>query len=153
MTLAFAGMLAGTARSARTSVQAAVDEKGHLEVVTRTLDANCSLIFFSADRLVLRESADVRRHARNASCVPSFDRFDFSRETVIAIALSTEWCRTPVGLRYRVIRDDADRRYVLEVRYLAPREPCRAQSRYELWVAVPALPQGYTVDFDIAVDA
>ena len=150
--LAIAGMSAGTTGSARTSAQKAVEEPRQPEVVTRTFDSDCSLIFFDADRLVLREASDVRTHARNAGCVSRFDRVDFSQETVIAVVLSTGWCRLPVGLRYRTLRDDTRRRYVLEVRYPVPKEPCRAQSRYELWIAVPALPQGYTVDFDIFGD-
>ena len=44
------------------------------------------------------------------------------------------------------------RRYVLEVRYAAPREPCRALSRYDLWISTPKLEDGYAVELDVAPD-
>lgn len=145
--------ITGHDRSMGQAQEAPVAGKARSELPTRRLDLACGLIFFDEQPAIIRSEADAIRSSFEPACRAAMRDIDFRDLTVIGVRVISGWCGVPRGLRYRTIRDDAARRYVLEVRFAEPGEPCRAMSTYNLWVAVPALPDDYDVDFDIAADA
>ena len=91
----------------------------------------------------------IRNDNSRQACLKKLKGLNMSTISLLGINLNSGWCRAPLVLKYTAIRTDAEKKYVLVVSYDEPVEPCRALSSYDLWVAVPALPEGYQVEFVI----
>lgn len=86
-------------------------------------------------------------------CLADLKRVDLSKYTLLGVEINSGWCRRPLGLTHRVMKDESQKRYLLRVTYQSPGEPCRALSQYDLWVLVPKLPDGYKVDFEVSASS
>lgn len=125
------------------------------EVETRDFVMEGCVPFFRVEgrQLVIRESealrAAVRRDASRPRCLKTVESLDFNRHTLLGIQLNTGYCRKPVGLEYRLLKDEAQKRFLLLISYTEPVSSCRALSQYDLWVLAPKLPDGYEVRFAV----
>lgn len=94
----------------------------------------------------------IRNDRRHDYCVEQLKDFDLARYSLLGINLNTGWCGTPGGLNINVIKLEKERKYAFYIKYDEPMVPCRAFSSYDLWVKVPALPEGFTVDFIVSTN-
>lgn len=126
------------------------------ELKTKELDLKGCIHLYSLNRAVIKDEATMKSLVRNdldrKKCLASLNEINFSQHTLVGIELNTGWCEGPI-FTYRVVRDDAKKRYLLSVLYFPPDEPCRARSQYDLWVLVPKLPEQYEVEFDVKARA
>jgi hypothetical protein len=91
----------------------------------------------------------IRGDAGNDHCVKTYgNKVDFSKYSLLGIDVNSGYCRRPVGLEYKAVRDDATKTVTLQYSYAAPGGTCRALSSYDLWVTVPKIPEGYEVKFE-----
>ncbi|MEZ5429510.1 MAG: hypothetical protein R2747_24915 [Pyrinomonadaceae bacterium] len=121
---------------------------------TREIEIGNCIQTISAKQFVITGEADYRRAIRNDAsrgrCLEETEKIDFTEESLLGVEFSSGYCRRPHGLSFQTIRDDSRKKYILSVSYTDPGgQVCRALSRYALWVLVPKLPAGYSVDFEI----
>ena len=91
----------------------------------------------------------IRNDASRDWCLKNLEKIDFDKHTLLGIELNTGYCRTPLGLKFQTVRDEAEKQYLLKISYLEPQESCRALSQYDLWLLVPKRPENYTVKFEV----
>ena len=89
----------------------------------------------------------IRKDASRESCLENLENIDFDRFSLLGMNINSGYCRRPLELRHQVFKDDFNQKYLLSITYKEPRGVCRAISSYDLWILVPKLPAGYTVDF------
>ena len=89
--------------------------------------------------------------ASRERCVKDLEKsIDFKRFTLLGVNINSGYCRVPVGLDYKTVRDDDKKLYTLQVSYIDPQgSVCRAMSSYDLWVLVPKMPEGYEAKFEV----
>ncbi len=126
---------------------------GCRELETSQLDLEGCINFrYPNTQLVIRDEATMKSLVRNdmsrERCLAHLKDIDFSKHTLVGIELRTGWCRDPL-FTYRVIKEEAKKKYLLAVRYQPPEVGCRALDQYDLWVLVPRLPEQYEVDFEV----
>jgi len=127
---------------------------GQDTLTTVQFDMNsCIPLYFDDGTCVAasRETLDslIRKDGSEERCLEMLKEFDIEHFSLLGINLNSGSCRVPLGLGFVTTSVDREKKYVLEISYDQPVEPCRAMSSYDLWVIVPALPQGYEVEFII----
>lgn len=128
---------------------------GCRELETSQLELESCINFRYPDKqLAIRDEATMKSLVRNdmsrERCLASLKDIDFSKHSLVGVELRTGWCRDPL-FTYRVFKDEANKKYLLSVRYQPPVVPCRALDQYDLWVLVPKLPEQY--EFDVEAKA
>jgi len=92
----------------------------------------------------------IRSDASRERCVKDLEKIDFTKHTLLGIEINSGYCRIPVGLEHKALKDETKKQYVVEISWLDPRgSTCRALSQYDLWLLVPKLPEGYEVKFEL----
>lgn len=136
---------------------ATADPASAQELKTQPIDLKRCVQTYLDDSLVIKDQASflksIRSDASRDWCLKNLEKIDFEKHTLVGIELNTGYCRVPPLLPVRAIKAEADKQYVIKIRYIEPREPCRALSRYDLWLLVPKLPENYTVEFDVKGEA
>jgi len=129
-----------------------VNVNGQDTLSTEHIDmSNCIPLYSSQGTVVITSRAAldslVRKDGSKERCLELLKEYEMDSCSLLGIHLSTGWCKVPQGLQFTATKIDAEKKYILTVQYNTPIEPCRALSRYNLWVKVPALPVGYEVEF------
>ncbi len=125
---------------------------------TREIDLKgCVSLRFKAYQSVISDNDTflkaIRNDASRDRCLKDIEKIDFSRHTLLGVNINSGYCRRPVGLEYKTVKDEAKKLYTLQVSYAGPHGVCRAMSSYDLWVLVPKMPDGYEAVFEVkAVD-
>jgi len=91
----------------------------------------------------------IRSDTSRERCLKDLEKIDFEKQTLIGIEINTGYCDTPLLDPIRVLKDEAEKQYLVKISYLEPPELCRAMSQYDLWLLVPKLPEDYTVKFEV----
>jgi hypothetical protein len=92
----------------------------------------------------------IRSDASRDFCLKNLEKIDFAKHTLLGIEINSGYCRTPVGLEHKAVKDETKKQYVVEISYIDPRgSTCRALSEYDLWLLVPKLPEGFVVKFEV----
>lgn len=104
---------------------------------------------------VIRSEAELIKNsideAGRKRCLDKKEKVDFKKEILIGTTIYSGYCRYPNGLKYQVMRDDRNKRYVVFVTYDDPYgRVCRALGIYDLWLAVPKPPDDYEIKFAVA---
>lgn len=99
-----------------------------------------------------RETLDslIRKDASEEFCIERLKDFDIERFSLLGINLNSGYCRVPLGLAFTTVKVDFEKKYIFEISYDIPIVSCRALSSYDLWVKVPSVPNGYTVEFVVS---
>ena len=100
------------------------------------------------DRRVFEK--EIRSDASRDFCLQKYEDLDFEDMDLIGVEISTGWCYRPQGLVHQLLVDHTLRQYQLHISYMDPGTPCRALSRYDLWIKTPELDPEYT--FSITMD-
>ncbi len=112
---------------------------------------NCIQIYHIEGKRIVRTKSDldslVRQDMSKNKCNKQLQQIDLVHYSILGINLNSGWCKTPLGLEFITTKNDMDKKYTLTVSYQAPIGTCRARSSYNLWVKVPAIPNGYKVEF------
>ena len=124
-------------------------------LVTVQYDMNrCVRLYLGDEPLIAtnRETLDsiIRKGASKERCQEMLGGFDIDHFSLLGINLNSGYCREPEGLDFRVIKIDAEKKYIVEISYDDPIGICRALSSYNLWMKVPALSAGYEVEFMVS---
>lgn len=148
---------------AKTSMacQTQQENVGLAELETRNFDMKGCIPLYRQEigkQVVINDEHTLKSFVWNdlrlERCVEYLKGIDFTKHTLLGIEINSGWCRGgPLGLTYRTLNDEARKRYLVVVSYRSPGEPCRYSSRYDLWVLVPKLPEGYTVVFEVKANA
>ena len=91
----------------------------------------------------------IRSDMSRALCMEKLKDVDMENFSLLGINLNSGYCRVPAGLTFTTVKIVSEKKYILVVNYDVPIGTCRALSSYDLWVKVPSLPDGYTVEFFI----
>lgn len=120
---------------------------------TRQIDLKGCIQTFFGDQFVIKDHATflkkIPNDASRNKCLKDFGKFDFDKNTLLGIELNTGYCGVPLGLKSQAVKNEAEKQYILKISYLEPQGTCRALSQYDLWVAVPKIPDNYTVKFEV----
>jgi hypothetical protein len=112
----------------------------------------CISLRFSSHDAVINDNETfqkaVRKDGQEDYCKKNLEKIDFSKNTLLGINLDTGYCREPLGLESKAVRDDEKKQVTLQISYIKPNGLCRALSSYDLWVLVPKIPNGYEVKFE-----
>jgi hypothetical protein len=112
---------------------------------------HCISLYFNGGQKIIkdRESLNsyIRKDASKDRCVSLLKDLDMDAYSLLGINLNTGWCQVPKGLQFVATKIEAEQKYILTISYLSPIGTCRALSSYDLWIKVPALPDGYEVQF------
>ncbi len=122
-------------------------------LTTTQIDLDGCIRMYLQHSFVIKNNAEffaaVRRDAGNDICVKKFNgKIDFANYSLLGIDINSGYCRIPIGLTHKAVRDDVKKLVTLQISYLAPQGTCRAMSSYDLWVTVPKIPEGYEVKFE-----
>lgn len=128
--------------------------KDTIGLVTLPFEMDGCISLFLTDSKIIINSQEildslVTKGYNNKNCLKMLDTINFDEITILGINLNTGWCRVPLGLQYQAFKIESERKYLLSISYTKPVGICRAMSSYDLWVTVPNLPRGYTVEFQI----
>lgn len=110
---------------------------------------NCVRMFGEGKQFVIKTEAEFRAAVRSDVCLEKLEKINYEKETLLGLSLYTGSCDVPDGLKYRVARDDAKKRFVVFISYYEG-GICRAYATYNAWLVVPKLPDDYTVKFEVA---
>lgn len=119
---------------------------------TVSFEMNDCIQTYRQNRFVIKDTETFVKSIRNdmgrEKCVNDLEKIDFGKHTLLGIEINSGYCGMPI-LMYKAEKNPAEKRYILNIDYIAPETPCRALSRYDLWVLVPKLPEDYRVGFEI----
>lgn len=103
-------------------------------------------------RITNRENLNslIRNDASEERCLKKLKDFDLDHFSLLGINLNSGYCGEPLGLNFTTVKVDSEKKYILEISYYEPIGVCRALSSYFVWVMVPALTEGYDVEFVIS---
>jgi hypothetical protein len=120
---------------------------------TKDFEMKGCIRIYGEERFVIKTEAEflkaVRGDASRKYCLENLEKIDFDKNSLLGINLNTGYCRTPLGLKYRAVKNENEKIYSINITYLEPRGVCRALSSYDLWLLVPKLPDEYEVKFDV----
>jgi hypothetical protein len=121
---------------------------------TELFDMNsCVSIYFDQMTPVATSEEEMDQYIKETGnsehCIELLKDFDFDSYSLAGINLNSGSCRVPLNLNCTTVRLDGEKEYVVHVAFDVPIEPCCARSSYDLWVKVPALPDGYRIQFEI----
>ncbi len=119
---------------------------------TRRIDLKDCIQLIRTDKRAIFSNEEfllaVRNDASRDRCLKDLEKIDFDKHTLLGININSGYCRVPSGLEVNAFRDDLGQEYLLSVSYLEPGGVCRHLSRYDVWVLVPKMPDGYYVNFE-----
>ena len=108
-------------------------------------------IFF--DKPSIKDKAEFLKAVRNdmsrRRCLEDLAEIDFQTHSLVNFFINSGHCRYPFGLKYAAFEDALNKKYLFEISYIKPNGPCRASSRYELWLLVPKIPNDYEIESEI----
>ena len=123
------------------------------ELKTRQIELKDCIQTYRQQSFVIKDQASFFREIRNdmsrERCLKDLEKIDFEKHTLVGIELNTGYCGVPLLEPVEVVKAAAVKQYVVKISYYEPQEPCRALSRYDLWLLVPKLPADYTVTFEV----
>lgn len=92
----------------------------------------------------------VRSDASREYCSNKIEKVDFETHSLIGIAFNSGYCRRPTLLLFDVEKVESEKVFRLNVSYFDPMARiCRGLSKYDLWVVVPKIPDGFDVKFEV----
>ena len=121
---------------------------------TRSFEMKSCIQTIYTKQFVIRDNETflktVRNDASRKYCIENLEKIDFAKHTLLGIEINSGYCRMPIGLEYKTIKDPINARYLVEISYIDPKgSTCRALSEYDLWLLVPKIPEDYEVKFDV----
>lgn len=84
-------------------------------------------------------------------CLKNLEKIDFDKNSLVGVTIRSDYCRIPLGLEYKTVKDRAKNQYLLSISYLKPQSQCRRIGLYNLWVLMPKIPDSYEVKYEIKV--
>ncbi|MET0753131.1 MAG: hypothetical protein ABWZ66_07150 [Pyrinomonadaceae bacterium] len=113
----------------------------------------CIQTIFTKEFVIKDEAAylkTIRSDASRDFCLKNVEKIDFGKHSLVGLDINSGYCGIPAGLEYKVVKDSEKKQYLLDISYDDPKySVCRAASRYDLWLLVPKLPEGYEVKFEV----
>ena len=120
---------------------------------TREIELKECIQMFRQQSFIIKDQTtflkEIRNDMRRDWCLKNLEKIDFDKHTLIGIELNTGYCDVPLLYPTQVSKNEAQKQFLVKIRYLEPNESCRARSQYDLWLLVPKLPENYTVKFDV----
>ena len=92
-------------------------------------------------------NASMRTDASEERCQEMLEDFDFSLFSLFGINLNTGYCGEPLGLKITTLKIDSEMKIVFVIEYDEVIVGCRALSSYDLWMKIPSLPEGYSLEY------
>lgn len=112
----------------------------------------CSLLFGRTDHAVFQSGEELKEliaKYQGKECEAGISKIDFSKNTLLAVRFTSGRCHEPLGLTYKVYKDEASNKYRFEVRFAKTNQLCRALVFHEVWLRVPKLPDDAKIDFEV----
>ena len=124
-------------------------------IKTEHVDLKGCVPMYRQDQYIINDKETylklLRRDTQTESCIKNAKNLNFDKFTYLGIQINSGYCRYPLGLEYKTIKNPHTKKYTLKISYIDPgNQTCRALSRYDLWVKVPKLPLRYKVKFEIS---
>jgi len=91
----------------------------------------------------------IRADGTREWCRKNLESIDFTKHSLLGVALVTDYCRRPPGLAHQLIKDTATKKYLFDISYHTTPGVCRRMGVWDVWVVVPKIPDDYEVIFQV----
>ncbi|HEX8422798.1 MAG TPA: hypothetical protein VF634_05265 [Pyrinomonadaceae bacterium] len=122
-------------------------------IETRPIDIKGCIKDSRSGQFVIKDADSfqkaIRADASRDWCLKNLESIDFTKHSLLGISLVTDYCNRPHGLAHRLIKDTATKKYLFDISYDTPRGVCRRMGYWDVWVAVPKIPDDYEVSFKV----
>lgn len=114
---------------------------------------SCVSLFYSGSHKVIKTkeelNAAIRKDGSAKRCQKDLGSFDIDQFSLFGININSGYCGAPLGLKFRLIQIDNEKKYIVQISYAKPMGQCRALSSYDLWIQTPTLLENYKVEYTI----
>lgn len=122
-------------------------------IETRPIDIKGCIKHFPSGQIVIKDAESfqkaIRADASRDWCRENLESVDFTKHSLLGIALVTDYCDRPAGLAHQLIKDTATKKYLFDISYDTPQGVCRRMGYWDVWVVVPKIPDDYEVVFKV----
>lgn len=147
-----AGMHAQAAAPRQSASHSAVSANREI-IETRPIDVKGCVKGYSSRQFVIRDAEAFRKAVRADGsrdwCRKNLESIDFTKHSLLGITLVTDYCGSPPGLAYQLIKDATAKKYLFDISYHTTAAVCRRMGHWDVWVVVPKMPDDYEVGFQV----
>lgn len=122
-------------------------------IETRPIDMKGCIKDSGSSQFVIKDAETfqkaIRADASRDWCRKNLESIDFTKHSLLGLALVTDYCNRPEGLAHQLIKDTATKKYLFDISYNTPEGVCRRIGYYQIWVVVPKIPDDYEIIFKV----
>lgn len=122
-------------------------------IETRPIDIKGCIKDSPLGQFVIKDAESFQKAIRADGsrdwCRKNLESIDFTKQSLLGIALVTDYCRRPPGLAHQLIKDAATKKYLFDISYHTSPSVCRRMGHWEVWVVVPKIPDDYEISFKV----
>jgi hypothetical protein len=122
-------------------------------IETRPIDIKGCIKDSRSSQFVIRDAETFQKAIRADGsrdwCRKNLESIDFTKHSLLGVALVTDYCGRPPGLAHQLIKDTAAKKYLFDISYHTPAGVCRRMGHWDVWVVVPKIPDDYEVSFQV----
>ncbi len=122
-------------------------------IETRPIDIKGCIKDFPSGQIIIKDAESfqkaIRADGSREWCRQNLESIDFTKHSLLGIALVTDYCDRPQGLAHQLIKDKATKKYLFDISYHTPQGVCRRMGYWDVWVVVPKIPDDYEISFKV----
>lgn len=122
-------------------------------IETRPIDIKGCIKNSRSGQFVIKDAESfqkaIRADGSREWCRKNLESIDFTKHSLLGVALVTDYCGRPPGLAHQLIKDTATKKYLFDIGYHTTPGVCRRMGYWDVWVVVPKIPDDYEVSFKV----